>query len=232
MIPSVAENIKRIRERIAESALSVGRNPDEILLCAATKTQPTERVREAIRAGVDVCGENRVQELTAKLTENAYAGAPVHFIGHLQSNKVKSVVGKVDLIESVDSAALARLIGRRAAALEITQDILVEINIADEPQKSGVSPDAISDVLSEISEIYNVSIRGMMCIAPINAKIPENMEYFFKMYKIMLDNINKIAYNELCNPVMSMGMSRDYEEAIKCGSTMIRLGTAIFGARA
>jgi pyridoxal phosphate enzyme (YggS family) len=231
MTSAIAENIKRIRGQIADAAVRAGRNPDEILLCAATKTQSAECVREAVKAGVDACGENRVQELTVKLSENAYSGAPVHLIGHLQTNKIKSVVGAVDLIESVDSAELAQLIGRRAEAIGITQDILIEINIADEPQKSGISPDASSEVIAQISEIIGVKLCGIMCIAPVNAERKENMGYFCKMHKIMLDNANKIVYNGLCNPIMSMGMSRDYKEAIECGSTLIRLGTAIFGAR-
>ncbi|MDR3149826.1 MAG: YggS family pyridoxal phosphate-dependent enzyme [Oscillospiraceae bacterium] len=231
MTSAIAENIKRIRGQIEDAAVRAGRDPNEILLCAATKTQSAECVREAVQAGVDACGENRVQELTVKLSENAYFGVPVHLIGHLQTNKIKNVVGAVDLIESVDSAELAQLISRRAEAIGITQDILVEINIADEPQKSGISPDASSEVIAQISEISGVKLCGIMCIAPVNAERKENMGYFCKMHKIMLDNANKIVYNGLCNPIMSMGMSRDYKEAIECGSTLIRLGTAIFGAR-
>ena len=128
---SIAENVARIRAQMNEAALACGRDPKEILLCAATKMNDADAVRQAIAAGVDCCGENRVQELTAKLAENAYEGAPVHFIGHLQTNKVKQVVGKVDLIQSVDSERLLKAIDKEAAKQGIIQNILLEVNIGE-----------------------------------------------------------------------------------------------------
>ena len=142
---SIAENVARIKEEMAKAAIAAGRDPSQILLCAATKMNDAEAVREAIRAGVDCCGENRVQELTLKLSQNAYDGAPVHFIGHLQTNKVKQVVGKVSLIHSIDSMHLLEAVHKEAARQGIRQDILLEINIGNEESKSGFSVLQIPD---------------------------------------------------------------------------------------
>ncbi len=227
---SIAENVARIRAEMERAALAAGRDPKSILLCAATKMNDAEAVREAIRAGVDCCGENRVQELTQKLSENAYAGAPVHFIGHLQTNKVRQVVGKVDLIQSVDSLRLLSAIDTEAARQGITQDILLEINIGCEESKGGFAPEAVFPVLEEMAKYPNVRIKGLMAIPPIRQKNGDNLKYFQKMYNISVDIIRK-KYDNVRVDCMSMGMSDDYAEAIMCGSTMIRIGTAIFGAR-
>ena len=144
---SIAENVARIREEMRQAAVACGRDPGEIKLCAATKMNDADAVRQAIRAGVDCCGENRVQELTAKLAENAYAGAPVHFIGHLQTNKVKQVVGKVDLIQSVDSQRLLKAIDKEAARQGIIQDILLEVNVGEEESKSGFRAEDIPEIV-------------------------------------------------------------------------------------
>ena len=130
---SIEENVKAIKEKMRQAAISAGRDPESVLLCAATKMNDAEAVRRAIRAGVDCCGENKVQELTEKLAQNAYEGAPVHFIGHLQTNKVKFVVGKVDLIQSVDSLRLLEAIQKQAEKIGCTQDILLEVNVATFP---------------------------------------------------------------------------------------------------
>ena len=227
---SIAENIAAIRAKIDAAAIAVGRDPKEIKLCAATKMNDAEAVREAIRAGVDCCGENRVQELTAKLAENAYAGAPVHFIGHLQTNKVKQVVGKVDLIQSVDSEHLLAAIHKEAKKQGIVQNILLEVNVGAEESKSGFAPDEVLPLLDKISEYPNIRVKGLMAIPPISEKHGDNVKYFEKMCKISVDIIEK-KYDNVKVECMSMGMSGDYIDAIRCGSTMIRVGTAIFGPR-
>ncbi len=227
---SIAENVARVRAQIEAAALAAGRDPREIRLCAATKMNDAAAVREAIAAGVDCCGENRVQELTAKLAENAYIGAPVHFIGHLQTNKVRQVVGKVDLIQSVDSQRLMAAINAEAARQGITQDILLEINIAGEESKSGFAPEAVFPVLEEIGKYPNIRIKGLMAIPPISQKNGDNLKFFQKMCNISVDIIAK-KYDNVMVSDISMGMSGDFADAIACGSTMVRIGTAIFGAR-
>ncbi len=227
---SIAENVARIRAEMEKAALAAGRDPKSILLCAATKMNDAQAVREAIRAGVDCCGENRVQELTQKLAENAYEGVPVHFIGHLQTNKVRQVVGKVALIQSVDSARLLAAIDKEAARQGIVQDILLEINIGGEESKTGFAPEEVFPILEEMGQYPNVRIKGLMAIPPIRQKNGDSLKYFQKMYNISVDIIRK-KYDNVRVDCMSMGMSDDYAEAIGCGSTMIRVGTAIFGAR-
>ena len=227
---SIAENIARIRAEMEAAALACGRDPKEIKLCAATKMNDSGAVRQAIAAGVDCCGENRVQELTAKLAQNAYDGAPVHFIGHLQTNKVKQVVGKVDLIQSVDSERLLRAIDAEAARQGIRQDILLEVNIGNEESKSGFRPEEILPILEKMGEFSNVCMKGLMAIPPISTFPGENLQYFQKMFQLSVDIRAKINDNVTVD-CLSMGMSDDYCDAITCGSTMIRVGTAIFGAR-
>ena len=227
---SIAENVARIRAELTKAAITAGRNPNEIKLCAATKMNDANAVRQAIRAGVDCCGENRVQELTAKLAENAYEGAPVHFIGHLQTNKVKQVVGKVDLIQSVDSERLLREINKEAAKQGIIQDILLEVNIGEEASKSGFQADDIPSIMEKIEEFTNVCVKGLMAIPPISQKEGENLKFFQKMFQLYVDIQNKINDNVKVD-CLSMGMSGDFQDAIACGSTMIRIGTAIFGER-
>ena len=227
---SIAENVARIRAEMASAAIAAGRDPKEILLCAATKMNDAEAVREAIRAGVDCCGENRVQELTAKLAEHDYEGAPVHLIGHLQTNKVKQVVGKVDLIQSVDSEHLLAAIHKEAKKQGIVQNILLEVNVGAEESKSGFAPEEVLPLLDKISEYPNIRVKGLMAIPPISEKHGDNVKYFEKMCKISVDIIEK-KYDNVKVECMSMGMSGDYIDAIRCGSTMIRVGTAIFGPR-
>ena len=227
---SIAENVARIRNRINAAAIEAGRDPAEIKLCAATKMNDADAVRQAIAAGVDLCGENRVQELTEKLAQNAYEGAPVHFIGHLQTNKVRFVVGKVDVIQSVDSLRLLESIQKEAAKQGIRQDILLEINIGGEESKSGFAPEEVYDILKSISQYPNIRVKGLMTIPPIRQKNGETQKYFQKMCNISVDIIAKKYDNVMVN-CMSMGMSDDFADAIACGSTMVRVGTAIFGAR-
>ena len=227
---SIAENVAKIRKEMEAAAIAAGRDPKSIQLCAATKMNDAAAVREAIRAGIDCCGENKVQELVQKLAENAYEGAPVHFIGHLQTNKVKQVVGKVDLIQSVDSERLIRAIDKEAAKQGIIQNILLEVNIGGEESKSGLAPEEVLPLLDKIGEFPNIRVKGLMTIPPISEKNGNNRKFFQKMCNISVDIIAK-KYDNVMVECISMGMSDDYVDAIGCGSTMIRVGTAIFGAR-
>ena len=227
---SIAENIAAIRAKMDAAALACGRDPKEIRLCAATKMNGADAVRQAIAAGVDCCGENRVQELVQKGSENAYAGAPVHFIGHLQTNKVKQVVGKVDLIQSVDRMNLLEAIQKEAARQGIVQNILLEVNIGNEESKSGFAASDVLPLLEQISDFPNIFVRGLMAIPPISQNPGDNCKFFKKMYDLSVDITGK-KYDNVSVDCLSMGMSDDYEDAICCGSTMIRIGTAIFGAR-
>ena len=227
---SIAENVALIKENIRRAAIAAGRDPKEIKLCAATKMNNADAVRQAVAAGVDLCGENRVQELVQKLSENAYEGVPIHFIGHLQTNKVKQVVGKVDLIQSVDSLRLLQAIDKEAAKQGIRQDILLEINVGGEESKSGFDPEELPALLPEIGSFSNICVRGLMAIPPICQKGGNNDKFFQKMFALAVDITTK-KYDNVSVEILSMGMSDDYESAIRCGSTMIRVGTAIFGAR-
>ena len=227
---SIAENVAAIRAKMDAAAIACGRDPKEILLCAATKMNDAEAVRQAILAGVDCCGENRAQELSAKLQEDAYRGKPVHFIGRLQTNKVKQVVGKVDLIQSVDRENLLEAIQKEAARQGITQDILLEVNIGREPAKGGLLPEELHPLLEKIADFPNVRVKGLMAIPPICQKDTDNDKFFQEMCNIGVD-IMKKKYDNVSVDILSMGMSNDFVRAIACGSTMIRVGTAIFGAR-
>lgn len=227
---TIAENVAKILSDIEHAAITAGRDPKQITLCAATKMNDAQRVREAIAAGVRCCGENRVQELTAKLADNAYEGADLHFIGHLQTNKVKYVVGKVSLIQSVDSLRLLEAIEKEAAKQGIRQDILLEINIGDEASKSGLHREEIYQMLEKVALSSSVRVRGLMAIPPICKNPGDNNKFFAEMCNLSVD-IKAKKYDNVGMEILSMGMSDDYADAIAHGSTMIRVGTAIFGAR-
>ena len=227
---SIAENIARIRAQMAEAAIACGRDPRDIQLCAATKMNDADAVRQAIAAGVDCCGENRVQELVQKGKENAYEGAPVHFIGHLQTNKVKQVVGHVDLIQSVDRMNLLEAIQKEAARQGIVQDVLLEVNVGMEESKSGFATSEILPLLEHIGDYPNIRVCGLMAIPPISHNDGDNVKFFQEIFNLSVD-ITAKKYDNVSVQTLSMGMSDDYADAIKCGSTMIRVGTAIFGAR-
>ena len=227
---SIAENVAAVKENIAAAALRCGRSPDEIKLVAATKMNDAGRVRQAIEAGVDICGENRVQELQEKYALGAYEGCPLHFIGHLQKNKVKYIVGKVGLIHSVDSVALASEINKRAAALGIVQDILLEVNIGAEPAKSGFAPGELSCALDTMADFGSIRVLGLMAIPPICERSEENRVYFRRMKQLFID-IGQKKYDNVLMQLLSMGMSADYEVAVEEGANLVRVGTGIFGAR-
>ena len=178
---TIAENVKSVKEKIAAAAISSGRKPEDIVLVAATKMNDADRVRQAIAAGVDVCGENRVQELQEKNAQGAYAGAPLHFIGHLQKNKVKYLVGVVDLIQSADSLGLIEAINKKAAELGITQDVLLEINIGQEEAKSGFRPEEASAAAEKAGEYSKKRERSLMAVPPICAVPDDNRPYFARV---------------------------------------------------
>lgn len=225
------ENIEAVRAGLDAAAIAAGRDPSSITLLAATKTQTSDTIREAIAAGITVCGENRVQELTAHLADSAYEGADIHFIGHLQTNKVKYVVGKVSLIHSVSSEKLLRAIGAQADKLGIVQDILLEINLAGEESKSGFAPEQALDAARTAANLQGVRLRGLMCIPPASGEKEENFQHFETLHQLAVDIRQKMEDNKLNMDVLSMGMSGDYQEAVAAGSTCIRVGSALFGPR-
>ncbi len=227
---SLAENILQVKQNIALAAKEAGRAPEEITLCAATKTQTDETIRAAISAGITLCGENRVQEMTAHLDADAYAGAELHFIGHLQTNKVKQVVGRVDLIESVDSLRLLEAIEKQAAALDLCQDILLEVNIAGEDSKSGIPPEEVETLALRAAGLPHIRLRGLMAIPPA-AGAEGNRGFFRKMSQLYVDIKQKMAHNGNDINCLSMGMSGDYMDAVREGATLVRVGTALFGER-
>ncbi len=228
----VSSHVSMVQSKIAAAAIAAGRSPQEITLCAATKVQSDETIRQAIAAGISVCGENRVQELTAHLAANAYEGArEVHFIGHLQTNKVKQVVGKVDLIQSVDSPHLLQAIHTQADKLDIVQDILFEVNIAGEASKSGCSPELLPQLVQQAAQLPHVRVRGLMAIPPISSAPGANRRYFAQMRQLFIDITQKMSDNQGVMDCLSMGMSADYEDAIAEGATLVRVGTALFGPR-
>ena len=226
---SIAENIARVREHIAAAAREAGRDPDEITLVGASKMNDAAACREAVVAGIDALGENRVQEMVQKLGEHAYEGAPLHFIGHLQRNKVKQVVGHAALIQSAGSSALLEEIEKAAGKLGIVQDVLLEVNIGQEEAKSGFSPNEVFAVAEQALSLSHVRVRGVMTIPPFDASREENLHYFEEVRGLYVDINEKLFHNKLI--YLSMGMSGDYEDAIRAGATMVRVGTAIFGAR-
>jgi len=228
---TVSANVAAVREKMREAALRAGRDPDSVTLVAATKVQTSDTIRNAIRAGITVCGENRVQELVAHLEDNAYEGARVHFIGHLQTNKVKFVVGKVDMIESIDSVRLMDAVEKQAAKVGVTQEIMLEVNIGDEESKGGADKAEILALARHAMECPHLRLRGIMCIPPAAATDEENRGYFQETSQLFIDIKDELGDNGSNIDCLSMGMSGDYPLAIEEGSTMVRVGTALFGAR-
>ena len=228
---SLEENIARVKANMAAAALAAGRRPEEITLCAATKVQTSDTIRAAIAAGITICGENRVQELTAHLDDYAYDGAKIHFIGHLQTNKVRFVVGRVDLIESVDSPRLLEAIERQAEKLNLVQDVLLEVNIGREESKGGCLPEDLPALARQAMDLPHVRLRGLMAIPPVAAEPGANRRFFAATRQLYVDIRRQIGDNDTDIDCLSMGMSGDYEDAIREGATLVRVGTALFGPR-
>ena len=227
---SIQQQVQAVRARMAAAAESSGRRPEDIALCAATKVQSDDTIRAAIAAGITLCGENRVQELTAHLAAGAYEGARVHFIGHLQTNKVKQVVGRVDLIQSVGSEHLLQAVEAQADKLGLVQDILLEVNIGMEESKGGVDPVQLRPLAELAQSLPHVRLRGLMAIPPV-AGSGGNRPFFAKMYQLYVDIRTEMDDNGTVINCLSMGMSGDYEDAVREGATLVRVGTALFGPR-
>ena len=228
----VEENLKAIRFNIEQAAAASGRNPDDIILMAVTKTVPAPVINHALSLGVDYIGENRVQALASKYDELHREGKHIHLIGHLQTNKVKQVVGRVEMIQSVDSVRVARAISDKSLALGIVTEALVEINIGNEESKSGVKPEEAYELICQISEFDGINVQGLMAIPPADCEIAQTIRYFDEIHKLFIDIGSKNTHNSSYTMKhLSMGMSADYAEAVRHGSTMVRVGTALFGRR-
>ena len=223
------ENLKRVDDKITASCEHSGRNREDVTLIAVSKTKPVETLQEAYNIGVRVFGENKVQELVEKY-ETLPKDIHWHMIGHLQRNKVKYIIDKVDLIHSVDSLRLAETIDREAKKHNLTANILIEVNVAGEDSKFGVPPEELENLVDGISHFSNIQVRGLMTIAPFVENAEENRAVFARLRKLSVDIAAKNIDNVNMG-LLSMGMTNDYEVAIEEGATIIRVGTGIFGER-
>jgi pyridoxal phosphate enzyme (YggS family) len=226
---NIGKRLKNIKDRINESAVRSGRDPKSVRLVAVSKTVPASRMKEAIDAGVDILGENYVQETRTKFNELAAYPISWHFIGHLQTNKAKYAVRLFDLIHSVDSLKLARELDKQAKKVNKVQDILIQINIGKEASKSGADAESVSNLVKDISFLGNISVKGLMIMPPFFDN-PEKVRPYFSGLRNLRDQIHqtlkRVDLHEL-----SMGLSNDFEVAIEEGATFVRIGTAIFGER-
>ena len=226
----IEQNLKEVKEKLSEAAVKSGRNPEDIHLMAVSKTVESRYINHAISCGIDLIGENKVQEFLLKEPELNLQNCKAHLIGHLQSNKVKKIVGKVDVIQSVDSISLAEEIAKRSLEKGIVSKILLEINVGNEESKFGFDYNEAYERVCEISEIEGLSIQGLMCVAPICDDEKVLRHIFSNMYCSYLDIASKKINNVNMN-VLSMGMSGDYCEAVLEGANLVRVGSAIFGSR-
>ena len=229
-LSDVEYNYKLINERIAEAAQKVGKSREDITFLAATKTVEPEVINHAISLGLDHIGENKVQELLSKYDSYNLEKCSLQLNCHLQTNKVRQIVDKVDLIQSVDSVKLAKEIAKQSLKLNKTTDILVEVNIGREENKSGVYPENLEELLCEISKIEEISVKGLMTIPPICDNKHKISKYFNNMHNIFID-ISQKKLDNISMTILSMGMSADYYEAILEGANMVRIGSSLFGAR-
>lgn len=229
-LTDIKYNYDFINEKIAEAAMKAGKARDDITFLSATKTVEPEYINYAISLGLSYIGENKVQELLSKYDQYNLENCSLQFIGHLQSNKVRQIVGKVDLIQSIDSMKLAKEVSKCSLKNNITSDILVEVNIGKEENKSGVMPEMLEELVEEISTLPAVNVKGLMTIPPICEKKDEIRRYFEKMNRLFLD-ISSKKLDNVSMDILSMGMSSDYYEAILEGANMVRIGSALFGNR-
>jgi PLP dependent protein len=225
MPASLDANLTTVRQTIARSAQRAGRDPIDVVLVAVTKGFPVERIREAIADGLRIFGENRVQEAIPKIDEIGPADVDWHLIGHLQTNKIKFIEGRFRMVQSVDSAALAEALDGR---LQSPLDVLVEVNVAEEPQKTGASPADLAAVASAVQATQHLRLRGLMTVAPM-VEDPEAVRSIFRRLRLLRDETSQRLGMPL--PVLSMGMTDDYAVAVEEGATMLRLGRALFGPR-
>ena len=224
----IEHNLSVIRERIAQAAVKSGRKPEDIKLMAVTKTVAPEYINHAIRCGIDLIGENKVQEYLGKKPDLLPCEA--HLIGHLQTNKVRQIVGEVSMIQSVDSVRLANEIAKRSLAAGITTDILAEINVGGEDSKSGIECEKAEETVAQLAEIDGIRLCGLMAIPPVCENSEDVRAFFSKMNRLFVDIRDKKLDN-INMSVLSMGMSSDYCEAVLEGSTLVRVGSSIFGKR-
>ncbi|MCD7797497.1 MAG: YggS family pyridoxal phosphate-dependent enzyme [Clostridiales bacterium] len=229
-LKSIEDNYKAVKERVQNAAVSAGRDPSDVRLMAVTKTVESVYINKAISLGADLIGENRVQEYLGKKDELHLDNVEKHLIGHLQTNKVRQIVGEVDMIESVDSFHLAKEISRVSVNKGVTTNILVEVNVGREESKSGVYAENLDELLHQISELDGIKIKGLMTIPPICNSEKEISDYFSSMYQSFIDIKGKKIDN-VDMDILSMGMSGDFESAVANGSNIVRVGSAIFGAR-
>ena len=229
-LEQMREAVEEIRAKMAAAAREAGRDPAQVQLCAACKTRTAETVAASAALPIDVFGENHVQELCANFDAGAYCGKPSHFIGHLQTNKIKKVLGRASLIQSVDSEHLLQKVERAAAAANLTQEILIEINIGGEESKSGVSAESLWPLLDMAAAQPHIRLRGLMAIPPAAATPDETRTFFAQMRELQTKAADR-HYENAKMDILSMGMSGDYPDAIREGATIVRIGTAIYGAR-
>ena len=226
----VAQNVQKIAQDVREAALQAGRDPSEVQVMAVTKTVDPVLVNAAIGAGITLLGENKAQELCAKYDSYHKDGVQIHFIGHLQTNKVRQIVDKVSMVESVDSIKLAREIDRHCAAIGKVMDVLLEVNIGREENKTGIFPELLPALLEEAGKLEHIRVRGLMTIPPVCETEEEGLQYFSQMRQLFID-IKQKKYDNISMEILSMGMSADYLAAVRCGSNIVRIGTAMFGQR-
>ena len=229
-LKAVEDNYKSVKSRVEKAALKAGRNPADVRLMAVTKTVESVYINKVLDLGADLIGENRVQEYLGKKDELHLDNVEKHLIGHLQTNKVKQIVGEVDMIESVDSVKLATEINRVSKNKGLITNILVEVNVGKEDSKSGIYIEQLEELLNEIALMSNIKVKGLMTIPPICDSEKEVSQYFSTMYQSFIDIRDKKIDN-IDMEILSMGMSGDFEAAIANGSNIVRVGSSIFGAR-
>lgn len=226
----IAENLRQIKENMARACLQAGRKEEDVRLMAVTKTVAADKINAALACGIDFIGENKVQELLSKLDALNPQSVEKHLIGHLQTNKVRQIVGVADMIQSLDSIKLAKEIAKQAEKSNIRQKVLLEVNVGKEESKTGFLPEEVTERVYEIAEMQHIQVEGLMAIPPICEKNSELRLHFKNMHKLFID-IRAKKIDNVSMSVLSMGMSGDYEDAILEGSSMIRIGSSIFGAR-
>ena len=229
-LEQMQEAVAEIREKMAAAAREAGRDPAAVLLCAACKTRTAQTVAASAALPIDVFGENHVQELCANFDAGAYCGKPSHFIGHLQTNKIKKVLGRASLIQSVDSEHLLNAIEKEATKAGIVQNVLLEVNIGGEESKTGVAPEALWPLLDAAAAQEHIRVKGLMAIPPVNDDDARNRRYLAEVYKLFV-RAGERGYSNVSMETLSMGMSGDFENAIREGATLVRIGTAIYGER-
>lgn len=229
-LTTLRQNVEAVRSRMADALAKAGRKEGDVLLCAASKTRTPDTVRLSAQLDIDLFGENHVQELVEKTDAGAYLGKPGHFIGHLQTNKIKKVLGRAALIQSVDSEHLLLALEAAAAKADVHQDILLEVNIGGEASKSGITPEGLFPLLETAALQPHLHVKGLMAIPPVNDNDTENRRHLAAM-RALFEKAAALRDDRIAMNILSMGMSDDFENAILEGSTLVRIGTAIYGAR-